>query len=218
MRVAPEGLPFAAGAFALCALAAGAALALHCPRLAAALLALAFVGAGFMAFFFRDPERAGPDDADALVSGADGVVNSIAFMREDVFLKRDAVRITVFLNLPDVHVNRAPMAGTVETVAYTPGRFLAAYKENASFENAFSTIGVRGEKTDCLVRQIVGLVVRRVVTRAKAGDVLGRGERIGLMKFGSRLDVFFPAADVEVAVKKGDRVRAGETVVARLRK
>ncbi len=218
MRFAPEGQPFISGAFVVFALLAAGAYVLHCPRVAVAMLVLAFLGAGFMAFFFRDPERNVPPGENDFISGADGVVNSIEVMREDVFLKCEAVRITVFLNLQDVHINRTPMAGKLEMVTYTPGRFLAAYKENASFENGYSTLGIRGAKTDCLVRQIVGLVVRRVVTNVKEGETLEKGQRIGLMKFGSRLDVFFPVADVEVAVTKGQRVRAGETVIARLRK
>ena len=217
MRFAPEGLIFIIGTFVLFILLAVAAFFLRQPGIMRLSLSLAFLGAGFMAFFFRDPERVTQADEKAFISGADGIVNSIEVLREDAFLKCDAVRITVFLNLQDVHVNRTPMAGKVEMVTYTPGKFLAAYKENASFENAYSTIGIRGEKTNCMVRQIVGLVVRRVVTRVKTGDSLARGERIGLMKFGSRLDIFFPVADVEVTVKKGERVRAGETVIARLR-
>ena len=217
MRFAPEGQPFAIGALAIFTLAAVAAHLLGCRCLALVLLALAFLGAGFVMFFFRDPERVAPEGEGLFVSGADGIVNSIEVMREDVFLKCDAVRITVFLNLHDVHINRTPMAGTVELVTYTPGKFLEAWKEEASFENGRSTIGIRGEKTNCLIRQIVGLVARRVVTNVKEGETLARGGRIGLMKFGSRLDVFFPVADVEVTVKKGQRVRAGETIIASLR-
>ena len=217
MRFAPEGYPYIFGAFALFTLLAVAAWFLHHPRLALAGIFLAFAGAAFMAFFFRDPERVPPAGDGLFVSGADGVVNSIEHMREDVYLKCDAVRITVFLNIHNVHVNRMPMAGTVELATYTPGKFLEAWKEEASFENGRSTVGVRGEQTSCLVRQIVGLVARRVVTRVKEGETLERGGRFGLMKFGSRLDVFFPAADVEVMVEKGQRVRAGETIIARLR-
>ena len=218
MRFAPEGFPYIFGAFAFFAVAAAAVWLLRQPWPAAVLLGLAFVGAGFMAFFFRDPERSVPPGDGVFISGADGVVNSIEVMREDVYLKCDAVRITVFLNIHNVHINRTPMAGTVELATYTPGKFLQAWKEEASFENGRSTIGVRGEKTRCLIRQIVGLVARRVVTNVKEGEALAKGQRIGLMKFGSRLDVYFPLEDVEVAVKKGDRVRAGETVIARLRK
>jgi len=217
MRFAPEGVPFIFGAFALFAVLAVAAWLFRHPHAAGVCLALAFAGAAFMAFFFRDPEREIPAGDGVFVSGADGVVNAIEVMREDVYLKCDAVRITVFLNVHNVHVNRMPMAGQVELCTYTPGKFLAAWEEKASFENGRSTVGVRGEKTSCLVRQIVGLVARRVVTRVKKGDTLEKGERFGLMKFGSRLDVYFPVADVEVTVKKGQKVVAGETVIATLR-
>jgi len=217
MRFAHEGQPFIIGALTLFTVASVVAHLLHQRPLGLIFIALGLVGAAFMMFFFRDPERTVPEGEGLFVSGADGIVNSIEVMREDVFLKCDAVRITVFLNLHDVHINRTPMAGAVELVTYTPGKFLEAWKENASFENGRSTIGIRGEKTNCLIRQIVGLVARRVVTNVNEGETLAKGQRIGLMKFGSRLDVFFPVADVEVTVKKGQRVRAGETIIARLR-
>ena len=217
MRFAPEGQPFIIGALALFAVAALLAHIYHLRTLELIFIAFGLAGAAFMAFFFRDPERTAPEGEGLFISGADGIVNSIEVMREDVFLKCDAVRITVFLNLHDVHINRTPMAGTVELVAYAPGKFLEAWRENASFENGRSTIGIRGEKTNCLIRQIVGLVARRVVTNVGEGEVLAKGQRIGLMKFGSRLDVFFPVAEVEVTVQKGQRVRAGETIIAKLR-
>lgn len=217
MRFAPEGRPFITGAFMFFVLAAVAAYMVKFQPLCWICLFLAFAGAGFMAFFFRDPERKVPEGLNVFVSGADGIVKSVLPMREDVYLKCDAVRVSVFLNLHDVHINRTPMAGDVELVTYTPGTFKAANLDEASLRNAHSTIGIRGDKTRCLVRQIVGLVVRRVVTNIREGDHLGPGQRIGLMKFGSRLDVFFPASDVVVEVKEGQRLRAGETVIARIR-
>ncbi|MBP7829837.1 MAG: phosphatidylserine decarboxylase family protein [Kiritimatiellae bacterium] len=179
---------------------------------------LAVVGAAFMLFFFRDPERAIPDDPRVLVAGADGLIRAIEVIPEDKFLKAEAVRISIFLSPFNVHINRTPMGGQVTGLAYTPGRHLLTISNKASEFNEHSSILVEGAGTRCLVRQIVGPIVRRVIYWLKPNQELRKGDRIGLMKFGSRLDMYFPAADVEVRVKKGDKVRAGETVVAVLRK
>lgn len=172
----------------------------------------------FMVYFFRDPERVAPDDANALVAGADGLVRAVETVREDRYLKTEAVRISVFLSPFNVHVNRSPMGGTVTDLAYTPGRHLLTLQNAASEYNEHSSILVEGPRTRCLVKQIVGPIVRRVVYWLQLEQSLGKGERIGMMKFGSRLDMYFPKADVRVVVKKGDRVQAGLTVVAMIEK
>jgi len=179
---------------------------------------LAMVSAGFMMFFFRDPERAIPDDPRALVAGADGLIRAIEVIPEDRFLKAEAVRISIFLSPFNVHINRTPMGGQVASLAYTPGRHLLTISNKASEYNEHSSILVEGRGTRCLVRQIVGPIVRRVIYWLKPDQELKKGDRIGLMKFGSRLDMYFPASDVEIRVQKGDRVRAGETVVAVIKK
>lgn len=173
---------------------------------------------GYLLVFFRDPVRvASPDPAD-IVAGAEGKVMSVVEVDEPEFLKTKAVRISIFLSLIDVHVNRAPLAGRVEHAEYYPGARYFTFEEKSSELNQHSSILIRGEKTACLVKQIVGPVARRVVYWLEPGQKLEKGDRIGMMKFGSRLDMYFPREDVEVVVRKGDKVRAGETVVARLRK
>ncbi len=172
----------------------------------------------FMVYFFRDPDRQSAGDDTLLVAGADGLVRAVEDVREEQYLKTDAVRISFFLNPFNVHVNRTPMGGTVTALAYTPGKHLLTYSHAASEWNEHSAILIEGHGTRCLVRQIVGPIVRRVVYWLELQQGLVRGERIGMMKFGSRLDMYFPKADVQVLVKKGDRVRAGESVVAQIRR
>jgi len=187
-------------------------------RAAASLLGLS---AGVVAFF-RDPER-GPDrgpvrDEDRVLAPADGKVMHAGPAQDGVGPEGDWLQISIFLSVFDVHINRAPYGGTVQSVTHRPGKWLAAYKFESAFENERSDIvmsrTVNGEKRDYIFRQIVGLVARRVVTRIKAGDEIQTGERIGLMKFGSRMDVFLPPT-VSLNVSAGDRVVAGETEIAR---
>ncbi len=172
----------------------------------------------FLVYFFRDPDRPSLADPGVVVSGADGWVRCIEEMPETKFLKTDCVRVSTFLTPFDVHVNRAPIAGSVTALDYTPGKHLLTIQQAASEYNEHSSIVIEGRRTRCLVRQIVGPIVRRVVYWLKEGQPLEAGERIGMMKFGSRLDVYLPAADVEVLVKKGDRVFAGVTAIARIKK
>ena len=169
----------------------------------------------YMLFFFRDPERTPPPDPTAIVASADGVVASITPMRENTYLKTDTVRVSIFLSLFNVHVNRAPIAGTIKHLSYTPGKRYFTFQEKSSEFNQHNTILIEGPQTRCLVYQIVGPVCRRVVYWLHLDQNVERGERIGMMKFGSRLDMYFPAKDVEILAHKGDRVRAGETIVAR---
>lgn len=190
------------------------------PRLATALAALPV---GVVAFF-RDPERtpdiAGLDSPDLVLAPADGKVMYAGPAQEGVGPAGDWQQISIFLSVFDVHINRAPYGGRVTDVQYRPGKWLAAYKFESAFENERSEITVErevaGSTRRIVFRQIVGLVARRVVTRVKAGDVIGSGERIGLMKFGSRMDVFVPP-EVELTTAEGARTRAGETVIARWR-
>jgi len=183
-------------------------------------IVVAVVFAGYFLYFFRDPERTAPPDADAIVAGADGTVVQIAEVREDKYLKADTVRISIFLSLFDVHVNRAPIAGMSTFLGYVPGKHFFTFQEKSSDLNQHNSILIEGSKTRCLVRQIVGPVARRVVywpDHDKA-VALNKGDRIGMMKFGSRLDMYFPKADIVFITKPGDKVRAGETVVARIAK
>lgn len=190
-------------------------------KTAVALLALP----ASLALFFRDPERpadvAAPDE-DVVLSPADGKVMHAGPAQPEVITDLDPTvdwqQISIFLSVFDVHINRAPYGGTVESVSYRPGRWLAAYKFESAFENERADIvmsrEVNGKTRRYVFRQIVGLVARRVVTRIQAGDVVATGGRIGLMKFGSRMDVFLPPG-VELKVEKGQRVVAGTTEIAR---
>ena len=186
--------------------------------LAMALYALGLVGCLFMLYFFRDPERTPACGEDEFVSAADGVVRSVEYMEEKRFLKCPAVRISVFLSPFNVHVNRHALGGVIREAGYTAGRHLLTLDPRSSEVNEHSSILVEGEKTRCLERQIVGPIVRRVVYWQEAGARVEKGQRLGMMKFGSRMDLYFPSAEVEAVVKRGDKVQAGLTVVARLKK
>lgn len=207
----------------LVVIAAGGGIAAVCvwldwiiPAVLVAALGVALVL--FLVYFFRDPDRPQLADSSVVVSGADGWVRCVEEMPEEKFLGVPCVRISTFLTPFDVHVNRAPIAGTVKALDYTPGKHLLTIQQAASEYNEHSSIVIEGRRTKCLVKQIVGPIVRRVVYWLDVGQQLGAGERIGLMKFGSRLDVYLPSADVDVLVKKGDRVFAGITAVARIKK
>lgn len=216
MHVARDGWPFIVGLPVVLGLLALGANAAGWPATARGLGIAAAVGCGFMLFFFRDPDREPPSDPDAVLSGADGVVMEIAEEPEPEFIGGPAVRISVFLSVFNVHVNRAPVAGRVTALKYTPGRFLFAFDNRASRVNENNSILIDGGRVRCLTRQIVGPVARRVVHWLAPNQELQKGDRIGMMKFGSRLDVYLPKGSAEIVVKKGDRVRAGETVMARL--
>ncbi len=166
-----------------------------------------FLLAAFCLYFFRDPERAIPEGPVA-VSPADGKV--VAVRREE-----NHARVSIFLNVFDVHVNRAPIAGTITDVFYSKGRFLVASREEASAQNEQNTVTVQGQGTRVVFKQIAGLIARRIVFYRKPGDVVAMGERIGLIKFGSRVDVLF-GPEWSIRVREGERVAAGSTVLARL--
>ena len=166
-----------------------------------------FLLAAFCLYFFRDPERVIPDGPVA-VSPADGKVVGI--------LPGDSVpaRISIFLNVFDVHVNRAPIAGDVTSVEYTKGHFLVASRELASSQNERNTLTIAGEGTKVGFSQIAGLIARRIVCYKKPGDHVAKGERVGLIKFGSRVDVFL-GPEWEILVKPGERVAGGSSILAR---
>ena len=204
--VAAEGWPFIlvpAAAACILAVIGGRAAAV-----ALALVALACLG------FFRDPERTAPLAPGLVLAPADGRVMRIDEV-EDPWVGR-AVRASIFLSPLDVHVNRSPMAGRVESVRYEAGRFMAAYRDEASELNERCTISLEGDVTRIGVKQIAGVLARRIVCRVQAGDKLAAGERFGLIRFGSRTDLVVPRS-TEMRVKIGDRVRGGETVMGVLR-
>ena len=163
--------------------------------------------AAFCLYFFRDPERAIPGGPVA-VSPADGKV--VAVVKETT----TANRVSIFLNIFDVHVNRTPIAGTIRNVEYRKGQFLVASKEKASGENEQNIVTVQGEGTCVVFKQIAGLIARRIVFDKKPGDRVATGERVGLIKFGSRVDVIF-GPEWEIVVRPGMRVAAGSSPIAR---
>ncbi|HLV25076.1 MAG TPA: phosphatidylserine decarboxylase family protein [Gemmatimonadales bacterium] len=214
MRFAREGYPF----IALGALLAIAAVAFAASRgsVLSWLAALLFVIlAVWVAYFFRDPERTGERGDSLVVSPADGRIVMITEVDEPAFLKGRALRVSVFMNVFNVHVNRYPVGGTVRYVQYNAGRFFNAAADKASLENEQSSVGIESGRAQVLVRQIAGLVARRIVTYSKVGDVVTQGDRMGLIRFGSRMDVFVPVGSI-VKVAIGQNVEAGVTVLAEL--
>ena len=196
--------PFILGAVAVALVGAG--LGGRWWALPGGLLALVFV------FFFRDPERPLPGDQSLVVSPADGLVMNVGPAGADA-PAGTWQQITIFLSPLDVHVNRAPVSGRVTRVSHKAGQFLPAYKPESGALNEQSEVWVDHDGRTAVFRQVVGLLARRVVTRVVEGDALVVGQRIGVMKFGSRMDVFLPT-DLAVRVRKGDRVVAAETVLA----
>jgi len=174
-----------------------------------------FVITVFMVYFFRDPEREIPEGEGLFVSPADGKIILIQNVLEEQHLKKEALQISIFMSPFNVHVNRAPCGGKVKEVRHNKGRFLAAYKDEASFKNENIEMTLETKFGDILVRQVAGYVARRAVCRVKAGASLKSGERYGIIKFSSRLDVYLPK-DTEIKVKLGDRVKAGETIIGSL--
>ena len=172
----------------------------------------------FMVYFFRDPERVASGDSSVVLSGADGWIRSVERIPEAKYLKRDTIRISTYLTPWDVHVNRVPIAGKVVGLDYTPGKHILTRNPKSSEVNEHSTIIIAGEQITCMVRQIVGPLVRRVRYWLQLDQPVASGDRLGIMKFGSRLDIYLPAEDVKPEVKAGDRVFAGITVIARITK
>jgi phosphatidylserine decarboxylase len=206
MRIDRAGAPFIAGALAPAALA----LAARRPRLALPFLALA----GFMAYFFRDPERTPVVGDDLVLAPADGKVMVAGAAEPGVPPPGTWQQISIFLSPIDVHVNRIPFSGTVERVEYTPGKFLPAYQAESAAQNERNELWIRRGTRLVVARQLVGILARRIVCRVAPGAVVTAGDRFGLMKFGSRMDVFVPPG-VTIAVAVGERVTGGETVLAR---
>ena len=166
----------------------------------------------FMAFFFRDPERSIPEEDDIFVSPADGKVILIQNAYDDRYTKKNVLEIGIFMSPFNCHVNRAPCDGAVDSVTHTPGRFFSAFKHAASLQNENVTIVLITRYGKIIVRQVAGFLARRAVCRVKSGDILKKGDRFGIIKFSSRLDLYLPQ-NTAVNVKVGDPVRAGETIL-----
>ena len=205
IRTAPEGRWFIIGAFAV---AVGLALATWWIALLIWLPITIWVVA-----FFRDPERRGERGERLIIAPADGKVVSVIDTDEPAFFGDRAVRVSIFMNVFDCHVNRYPADGTVAYRHYNAGRFGHAGTDKASLVNEQSSVGLTTAHGKLLVRQIAGLIARRIVTDHAVGRTVQQGERLGMIRFGSRVDVFLPAGTL-VRVKVGDTTRVGETVIA----
>jgi phosphatidylserine decarboxylase len=208
MRIDPAGWPFIGGSLIL------------------AIAALWFIGAGgalifvilacFFLFFFRDPDRPITKDTDVVLSPADGRVMIAGAPAGEACPPGSWQQISIFLSPMDVHVNRMPVGGRVTKVEYHPGRFLPAYRREAGDLNEYTEVTIDHQGQPIVVRQIVGVLARRIVCRVNEGDEVHAGDRFGVMKFGSRMDIFVPAA-AQIAVHVNDKVVGGVTVIARLR-
>lgn len=208
--VAKEGLPF----ILLCAF-----IALICSILQYKHAGLgALLATIFVTYFFRDPDRILPEEQNAVVSPADGKVIRVEEIFDDRFLQKHLLRISIFMNVFDVHVNRIPLAGTVRRIIFQPGRFYAADKDKAVLHNEYCALIVSpASGQEYAVVQVAGLIARRIICWAEPGDQVKTGERFGLIRFGSRVDVYLPQGTA-AAVQVGDKVRAGETVLGSLQR
>lgn len=206
MRIAREGWPYILTPVA----AAGAFAALHWPWTGVGLAALGL----FSAFFFRDPERSIPQGPGLVLSPADGRIVQV-IPSEDGPLGPSATQVSIFLSIFDVHVNRAPIGGRIERVDYHAGSFLPAFDHRASLRNEQNCVTLRDAEKRVAFKQIAGLIARRIVFRKQVDDSVAPGERVGMIKFGSRVDVFLPAGS-RLLAKLGDRVRGGSSVLGEL--
>lgn len=169
----------------------------------------------FVLFFFRDPERPVPQGKNTVVSPADGRVIVIKDIYEPTYLKQEVKQISIFLSVFNVHVNRVPIAGMIEQVKYNPGKFHVASVDKASLDNEQTAMVIGAGKHKVLVKQIAGLIARRIVCYAKPGDTVRAGERYGLIRFGSRVDIFLPK-ETRLQVKIGDRIKGARDVIGEL--
>jgi phosphatidylserine decarboxylase len=211
---AREGLIF----IAIAALIAAGTYAIALNRRSWPLWILAFlltIITLWVAYFFRDPERTGARGEQVVIAPADGKVLLIQQVDEPTFMGGKANRISIFMNVFNVHVNRYPVSGTVKYLQYNPGKFLNAAAEKSSLENEQMSVGIETPRGRILTRQIAGLIARRIVTYSKQDEKVEQGQRMGLIRFGSRVDVFVPL-DARILVKVGDITVAGQTVLAEL--
>ena len=214
MNFAREGYLF----IGIAAVAAASAFALALARRSWTLWLLAVVVtiiALWVAYFFRDPERKGERGAQLVVAPADGRLIMMTEVNEPAFIEGPAIRISIFMNVFNVHVNRYPVDGVIRYVHYNKGRFLNAATEKSSIENEQMSVGIESGSKRILVRQIAGLIARRIVTYSRVGEAVKQGDRMGIIRFGSRVDVFLPP-NARVRAKVGDLTTAGVTVLAEL--
>jgi phosphatidylserine decarboxylase len=198
-----EGYKFSAAPFALGVLA----LLRHWNTAGGVLVLLA----AFVLYFFRDPERVAPSDPAAVVSPADGRIVEVL---EESVGSRPGRRVSIFLSIWDVHVNRAPVAGRIARLEYRPGRFYVAMRSRASAENEQNIIHLDSARGEIVFKQIAGWIARRVLCWKAEGDAVALGERVGMIRFGSRVDLWLPA-EAEIVVRRGQHVKGGSSILAR---
>ncbi len=207
MRIVGEGYSFIGVALAT-ALLLGLAVSVYA--------AIPFVVlAAYFAYFFRNPERNIPADDSLIVSPADGTVQDIVPMETDDFVKEPCNKVIIFLSVFDVHVNRSPIAGEIKVQKYVCGRFRPAYKDSVGFENERHLIGIENDRLRVTVTQVAGILARRIVSWVTLDDNLEKGELYGLIRFGSCTELVMPK-NVEILVKKGQKVVGGETIIGRI--
>lgn len=216
MNFAREGLLFIAIAAVIAAGAFGFAISRRSWGLWLAALVLLLL-ALWVAYFFRDPERVGDRGPSLVVSPADGKLIMITEVDEPGFVKGRAIRLSIFMNVFNVHVNRYPVDGVVKFIHYNKGKFFNAAAEKSSLENEQMSVGIDTGRYPILVRQIAGLIARRIVTYSRLGEKVKQGERLGIIRFGSRVDVFIPPGST-IKAKLGDATVAGVTILADLPK
>jgi len=171
-----------------------------------------FIFGMFFLFFFRDPARKVPEGENLILAPADGKVILIKPSDNLEFIGRGGTLVSVFMSLFDVHVNRVPISGVVKYFKYNPGKFFPAFKDKASLENEQTELGLENEHGKVVLKQIAGILARRIVCNLQPGDLVKAGDRFGMIKFGSRLDLFLPE-NVQIKVKLNHKVRAGETII-----
>jgi phosphatidylserine decarboxylase len=171
-----------------------------------------FIISLFFLFFFRDPARRIPEGEDLILSAADGKVISIQPFENSEFVEGKGNLVSVFMSVFNVHVNRAPVSAGVKYLKYNPGKFFPAFQDKASSENEQTELGLENDRGRIIVKQIAGIIARRIVCKVKSGDTVKAGHRFGMIQFGSRVDLFLPAK-VSIKVKLGQKVKAGETII-----
>jgi len=216
LNFAREGLLFIAIAAVIAAGAFGFAISRRSWGLWLAAFVLLLL-ALWVAYFFRDPERTGDRGPSLVVSPADGKLIMITEVDEPGFIHGRALRLSIFMNVFNVHVNRYPVDGVVKYVHYNQGKFFNAAAEKSSLENEQMSVGIETDRYRILVRQIAGLIARRIVTYSKLNETVKQGDRMGIIRFGSRVDVFIPPGS-KVLAKLGDATNAGVTILAELPK
>ncbi|MHB1313171.1 MAG: phosphatidylserine decarboxylase family protein [Gemmatimonadaceae bacterium] len=214
MKFAREGKPFMWIATVLALAVTGAALLRH-STLFEFVAGLCILLAIWVAYFFRDPERTGDRGPRLVIAPADGKVVQVMEVDEPSFVHGRSLKVSIFMNVFSVHVNRYPVSGRVAYTHYNPGKFLNAAVDKASLENEMSSVGIESGPHRVLVRQIAGLVARRIITYSRPGDTAEQGERFGIIRFGSRVDIYLPAGSTP-RVKIGEHTVAGTTVIGEL--